>query len=116
VLTVLDAADGALIGKGRIRAPDSDWFVYWGAVPVDGRHVALSYHGGSTSGADWIDVSDDAIDGCQSKGRANGPAGAALGGGVFTENAHRLQIRCRSRTLRRLMEVTATEDRLPLIA
>jgi anti-sigma B factor antagonist len=32
------------------------------------------------------------------------------------ENAHRLQIRCGSRAVRRVMGVTATEDRLPLNA
>jgi hypothetical protein len=71
VLTVLDIATGAVVESRTVRRPNSDWFVYWGALGPDERHLALSYHGGST-GADWLTLSDDTIKRCRSRGRAIG--------------------------------------------
>jgi len=67
-LTVIDSADGALVESRIVRAPNDNWFVWWGAISPDERHLALSYHGDSTSGADLFDLSDGTVRRCRSNG------------------------------------------------
>jgi hypothetical protein len=68
VVTILDTATGAIIGThvvpGRARR---DWSVYWAAVSADERRLMLTYHGGNTTGADWLDVSGGAFTRCPSR-------------------------------------------------
>lgn len=52
-----------------VRRPNSDWLPYWGAVAPDERHVALSYHGSNTTGADWLEVARNGFQRCPSIGR-----------------------------------------------
>lgn len=79
VLTVLDVATGDVVESRTVRPPNTDWFVYWGALSPDERHLVLSYHGGSTTGADWLDLSDDTIQPCRPRGRAIGCIGEVHG-------------------------------------
>jgi hypothetical protein len=72
VVTILDGAGGALIDShmvrrpARGRGPQRDWWAYSGAVSADERRVMVTYHGSTTTGADWVDLSGAAVRRCES--------------------------------------------------
>jgi len=66
-ITILDS-DGATIANhtvpGRI---DREWSVHAGTPSADGRRFILTYHGGNTTGADWVDLAPGALRRCESR-------------------------------------------------
>jgi hypothetical protein len=72
VVTTLDSAGGALIDTYMVRrprkgrGPQRDWWPYSAAVSGDERRLVVTYHGGTTTGADWVDLSGDAGRRCAS--------------------------------------------------
>ena len=67
VLTTLDPGTGSILGGGILRRADRgprlrfamDWFIYGAALGVEERSIAVSYHGGNTTGVDLFRISPD---------------------------------------------------------
>jgi hypothetical protein len=65
VVTTLDAGTGSILGGGilrrsdRGRRPALDWFIYGAALGSGERTIAVSYHGGNTTGVDLFRISPD---------------------------------------------------------
>ena len=57
VVTVLRAADGAIVGRWTVRAGKAhDWWLYWAALSRDERRLVLSYHGSNAGGGDVLEL------------------------------------------------------------
>jgi hypothetical protein len=66
-LTILDP-DGATVAPHSVPGrTDRDWSVHAGAPAADERRFLLTYHGGNTTGADWIDLTPGALRRCASR-------------------------------------------------
>jgi hypothetical protein len=65
VVTTLDAGTGSILGGGILRRSDRgrrhapDWFIYGAALGSGERTIAVSYHGGNTTGVDLFRISPD---------------------------------------------------------
>jgi hypothetical protein len=67
MLTILDP-DGATIANHSVPGrAERDWSVQAGTASVDERRIVLTYHGGNTTGADWIDRAPGAPRRCKSR-------------------------------------------------
>jgi hypothetical protein len=66
-ITVL-APDGAIIANHSVPGrTDRDWYVQAGTPSADERRFMVTYHGGDTTGADWVDLAPGALRRCESR-------------------------------------------------
>ena len=66
-LTILDP-DGATIANHTVPGrTERDWSVHAGTPSAEERLFVLTYHGGNTTGADWIDLAPGALRRCKSR-------------------------------------------------
>jgi hypothetical protein len=66
VLTTLETGTGSVLGTRVLRRADRgprrhamDWFIYGAALGTGERSIAVSYHGGNSTGADVFRISPD---------------------------------------------------------
>jgi hypothetical protein len=68
-ITIL-APDGATIAHHFVPGrTDRDWSVHAGTPSGDERRFMVTYHGGNTTGADWVDLEPGALRRCESRDR-----------------------------------------------
>jgi hypothetical protein len=70
VVTILDAVGTVIASAAVPGRTGRDWRMHWAAIAPDERRLVLSYHGGNTTGADWVDPSRDALHRCPSRRRS----------------------------------------------
>jgi hypothetical protein len=66
-LTILDPDSVTVATHSVPGRTDRDWSVHAGALAADERRFLLTYHGGNTTGADWIDLAPGALRRCASR-------------------------------------------------
>jgi hypothetical protein len=66
VATVLDPTSGkALVASALRAAKGHDWRIYTAAISPDERRLLVSYHGTSTTGVDWIEITGKRLERCR---------------------------------------------------
>jgi hypothetical protein len=109
VLMILDPSGAPIASRtvpGRTRR---DWWVYWGAPSTDERTFMFTYHGGNTTGADWLDLSDAAVRRCEGRDRdraclfeVHGAVEPYGSGFLATTGSEVIQVAANGRVTRRL--------------
>jgi hypothetical protein len=75
IVTVLDPDGEQMFESQTIRRADGhDWLVSWGALFPDESRLFVSYHGETTTGIDWIEVTPRGLVRCQRRGKVEGGA------------------------------------------
>lgn len=70
VVSVLDPSTSRMLQSETVRRAEGrirDWLVFSGAVSPDERRLFVSYHGTSTSGVDWIDITSGGLERCSKR-------------------------------------------------
>jgi hypothetical protein len=82
VVTVVGPT-GADVQTTTVRATKGyDWWIIDGAVAHDESRIYVSYHGGWTTGADWMAVTGDALERCTARSAPGNGCVARVHGGV----------------------------------
>jgi len=83
-VTVLDPTSGRSLAASTVRnANGHDWWIYTAAISTDERRLLVSYHGASTTGVDWIDITGTRFGRCREEPLFPGAACAGnVHGGV----------------------------------
>jgi hypothetical protein len=109
VLTVLDPRGALLDTRAVPGRTTRDWQVQWATPSIDERRAMLTYHGGNTTGADWLDLTRTPLRRCRGQHRdracvfeVHGAVEAYRHGFLATTGSGVLEVSRNGRIVRRL--------------
>jgi hypothetical protein len=108
-ITILDPARATVATRSVRGRKDRDWTVHAGTPSADERRFMLTYHGGDTTGADWLELAPGGHRRCQSREsdkacifEIHGGVDRYRGGFLATTGSHVVEVSRAGRLVRRL--------------